>query len=120
MVFNHKHLIVDFKFDPSIYPYATHPIRTVVEFLEEAVRAVRMKIFLPARARYCDTEGNEGTTGDVVIETSHMSIHLWDKEKIGRFDLYSCQDFNEDDVCNMLADWFGAWVTKKVVLDRNP
>lgn len=112
---NHKHLIVDFEWA------GLSDVPTVIDFLNDLVKRIDMKVFMEPRARFCSSEGNIGTTGDVVIETSHASIHLWDDFGYGRFDLYSCKDFHNLDVLDCICDYFGKInVTNLVLLDRNP
>jgi S-adenosylmethionine/arginine decarboxylase-like enzyme len=115
----HKHLIVTGKTasptkDPSV----------IERFLNDLVELVDMKVFMPARAKYCDDELNSGVTGDIVITTSHSSIHLWDNA-VGnpypgllQFDLYSCKDYNPDDVIKFIQATFDAEITSFQVIER--
>lgn len=79
----------------------------LIHWLNRLVELVDMEVFMGARARYCEDPDNSGITGDVVITTSHSSIHIWDKPgKDGlpylEFDLYSCKEFDPEVVLNHL------------------
>ena len=46
--------------------------------------------------KYCKMEGNRGITGIAVIETSHITIHVWDEPNpaLMQIDVYSCAEFD--------------------------
>lgn len=112
---NHKHIIIDaFVLRPMTKP------EEVVAWLNRLVSKVEMEVFMEARARYDETPGNEGVTGDVVITTSHASIHIWSQQERPRvsFDLYSCKDFSDRDVIDMVKE-MEATELRHIVIDRN-
>lgn len=121
--FNHQHLIVDFAYLKGMGLYddlsPTKKEEFIMQMLDDLVELIGMKIFMPSRARYCDSEGNEGTTGDVVIETSHASVHIWDYQLIGRLDVYSCKTFDVKQVIDFLGDHFALSELRTHQLDRN-
>ena len=92
-----------------------------VKWLTKLVDIIDMQILIDPVARYCDTEGNEGVTGTVVIETSHASIHVWHKEENPyiRMDVYSCKDFNPSDVLKHLDDAMFIVESDHILIDRN-
>lgn len=99
------------------------PNETGVQFLNEwfyrLVEAIDMRVLIRPNSIYCGTDGNEGLTGLVCIETSHSSIHFWSKPKpFFKFDLYSCKDFDQADVINMLRE-FGLYRLVYTLIDRN-
>lgn len=109
----HKHLLVK--------GYLKEPLQK--EFLPELedwfvrlVDKVGMNILIPPKAVWCDTPGNEGLTCTVCIDTSHSSIHSW--PDFFTFDLYSCKDFEVDDVFDMLYE-LGTVKVEYDVIDRN-
>jgi S-adenosylmethionine/arginine decarboxylase-like enzyme len=111
----HKHLIVKaFINEP--------PVSTVVldNWLASVVRKVHMKTLMGPFSTYLYTTGNRGMTGVVVIETSHCSIHIWDEVSpaLVQMDLYSCKDFNPDDVIKLLKQ-FDLVSEEHLVIDRN-
>ena len=59
-----------------------------------------MKIIKGPYAAYVTKEGNCGVTGVVMIETSHIAIHIWDEElpALVQCDVYSCAEFSIGEV----------------------
>lgn len=55
---------------------------------------------------YVKKEGNHGIAAMAMIETSHVSLHVWDKQDppLVQMDVYSCSDFNEDAVIAFLSE----------------
>ena len=66
-------------------------------------------------------EGNRGVTGIVMIETSHIAIHIWDEERpaLVQCDVYSCADFSHVEVVQSLAQMEPTKVDY-LLLDREP
>lgn len=98
----HKHLVVDAVVkNPPTDPEA------MKDWLRRLVKAVDMEIFIDPVAKYCNDPLNSGLTGSVVITTSHSSIHVWDnvEHPYLKFDLYSCKDFNFQDVLPLLKEF---------------
>jgi S-adenosylmethionine/arginine decarboxylase-like enzyme len=116
MAFFHKHLIVNAKVQRPVESEVV-----LVDWFRKLVEVIDMKILIEPSAKYCDTLGNEGVTGTVVIETSHASIHIWSKapEPYVRMDVYSCKYFNEDDVIRHLDETMGIFDGGWMVVDRN-
>ena len=115
MALNHKHILVN--------GTCRKPLTSELEtenWFYRLVYAVGMKIAIDPKAKYVSKEGNEGITGTCCIETSHTSIHFWDKAKpqYFRFDLYSCDDFDPKVVMNLIKE-FDPIETHYVLLDRN-
>ena len=78
-----------------------------------------MKIIKGPYASYVTKEGNRGVTGVVMIETSHIAIHVWDEVKpsLIQCDVYSCAEFSSNEV---LAEFLPMDVVKidHIMLDR--
>ena len=78
-----------------------------------------MKIIKGPFAGYVTKEGNRGITGVVMIETSHIAIHVWDETlpALVQCDVYSCAEFSSNEV---LAEFIDMEVTKidHIMLDR--
>ena len=113
---DHKHLIVNATVtNPLVDPEATK------EFLRFLVASIGMKIKIGPFADYCEAEGNNGITAAVCIETSHLSIHVWDKESPPylKLDVYSCAQFDEQKVVQIIKDTFQATELDYMLLDRN-
>lgn len=83
----HEHLIVQAR--------VRNPIVDVEEakkWISDLVEKVGMVIAAGPIASYVEKEDNYGITCCVCIETSHMSLHIWDRidPPLVQFDLYSC------------------------------
>ena len=91
----HKHLIIRAKVKS---PIATE--KGIKKWLRDLVKKIDMKIIKGPYAAYVTKEGNRGLTGIVMIETSHISIHIWDEEKpaLVQADVYSCAEFSANEV----------------------
>ena len=78
-----------------------------------------MNIIKGPYASYVSKEGNRGVTGVVMIETSHIAIHVWDEidPALIQCDVYSCANFSSNEV---LAELIEMEVTKidHIMLDR--
>ena len=90
-------------------------------WLRKLVDIIDMKILIKPVAKYCDTAGNEGVTGTVVIETSHASIHVWHKEEqpVIKMDVYSCKDFEPDAIVKFVNETMDIISGGYMVLDSN-
>jgi len=99
MAEEHKHLIVRAEVkNPPVDPvWATN-------WLTHLVKKIGMKILMGPYATYCEMPGNAGLTAAVIIETSHIVLHVWDEDEIGelQFDLYSCSSLNPQDIFDEL------------------
>ena len=110
----HKHLIIRAE--------VNHPPMTekyVRLWLRKLVKKIDMKIIKGPYAAYVSKEGNRGVTGVVMIETSHIAMHVWDEERpaLVQCDVYSCADFSSNEV---LAEFLPMDVVKidHILLDR--
>jgi S-adenosylmethionine/arginine decarboxylase-like enzyme len=59
-------------------------------------------------AKYLDVPGNKGLTVAAIIETSHIVMHTWDEPvpALIQFDVYSCGEFDENDICKKISKDF--------------
>ena len=110
----HKHLIIR----AEVY----RPLRSETEtkqWLRKLVKKIDMKIIKGPFAGYVTKEGNRGITGVVMIETSHIAIHVWDETlpALVQCDVYSCAEFSSNEV---LAEFIDMEVVKMdhIMLDR--
>ena len=110
----HKHLIIRAE--------VNHPPMTekyVRLWLRKLVRKIDMNIIKGPYASYVNKEGNRGVTGFVMIETSHIAIHVWDEDTpaLVQCDVYSCAEFSSNEV---LAEFIPMDVVKidHILLDR--
>ena len=52
----------------------------------------------PHVARVDNVIGNIGCTGVVIIETSHIAVHFWEETGLMQLDVYTCGEFNMQDI----------------------
>ena len=91
----HKHLIIRAE--------VKHPItseRELKKWLRNLVKTIDMEIVGGPYVAYVTKEGNRGVTGVVMIETSHIAIHIWDENRpsLVQCDIYSCAEFSVPEV----------------------
>jgi|TARA_B110000879_G_scaffold52492_1_gene74490 S-adenosylmethionine/arginine decarboxylase-like enzyme len=110
----HKHLIIRTE--------VNNPPRDEVwlqNWLTELVDKIGMKVCRGPITAYVDMPGNEGLTGVVVIETSHIAIHVWDavEPALVQLDVYTCSTLDKDIIFAELEQWNPTKVEYKY-LDR--
>lgn len=68
----------------------------VISWLSDMVKAVDMNILDGPYASTSDVVNNEGITGVVIIDTSHIALHLWNNvtPAIIELDIFSCKDYD--------------------------
>ena len=68
--------------------------------MTKLVDKIGMKICSGPHTAYVDIPGNSGVTGVVVIETSHIAIHVWDEAEpaLLQLDVYTCGPFDMDTI----------------------
>lgn len=59
-----------------------------------------------------------GVTGFCVIAESHIAIHTWPEKNYFTFDIFSCRDFNEKNVENIIRRSFKIKTMHQQVLER--
>lgn len=110
----HKHLIIRAEVNRPITSE-----KEIKKWLKKLVNKIDMKIIKGPYAGYVTKEGNRGITGVVMIETSHIAIHIWDEESpaLVQCDVYSCAEFSMNEV---LAEFVDMEVVKidHILLDR--
>ena len=110
----HKHLIIRAEVNRPITSE-----KEIKKWLKKLVNKIDMKIIKGPYAGYVPKEGNRGITGVVMIETSHIAIHIWDEESpaLVQCDVYSCAEFSMNEV---LAEFVDMEVVKidHILLDR--
>jgi len=110
----HKHLIIRAE--------VNHPITSEKElkrWLRKLVKKIDMNIIKGPYTAFVSQEENRGVTGVVMIETSHIAIHIWDEisPALVQCDVYSCADFSSNEV---LTEFMNMEVVKidHMMLDR--
>ena len=112
----HNHLLVN---GYSLIP-PTDEGKTI-EWMKNLVESIDMKIIQGPFASYVTKEGNRGLTAIVMIETSHIAMHVWDEEDPAfvQFDLYTCSTLPVERVLKDLEDTFGLHNYQSMVLERS-
>ena len=110
----HKHLIIRAEVKRPITSE-----KGLKKWLRNLVKKIDMKVIKGPFAAYVSKEGNRGITGVVMIETSHIAIHVWDEVNpaLVQCDVYSCAEFSSNEV---LAEFVDMEPTKieYMLLDR--
>ena len=110
----HKHLIIRAEVNRPITSE-----KEIKKWLRNLVKKIDMNIIKGPYAAYVSKKGNCGMTGIVMIETSHIAIHIWDENRpaLVQCDVYSCADFSSNEV---LAEFMNMEVVKidHMILDR--
>lgn len=98
----HKHLIV--RAEIGLPPTSPEYIE---EWLTNLVASLNMKIMMGPIAEYSTIEGNRGLTAAVIIETSHIVIHVWDEEAPAmlQLDVYSCSEVDPEVVWDAIREF---------------
>jgi S-adenosylmethionine/arginine decarboxylase-like enzyme len=102
MAEEHKHLIIRAEVKkPPIDPiWATN-------WLTHVVQKIGMKILMGPYATYCPVPGNAGLTAAVIIETSHIVLHIFDEKNPAelQLDVYTCSKLNISDIFEELVQF---------------
>jgi hypothetical protein len=91
-----------------------------IEWMRQLVLDIDMKILQGPFSSYVSKEGNRGLTATVMIETSHVALHVWDEEQpaLLQFDLYTCSTLPVKTVIKSLDDFMGLKKYWYMVMER--
>lgn len=117
----HKHLIID-----ATIVNPPKDEQAMKAFLVAIIESIGMTLAKLTNdqsnpiAWYCDEQGNEGMTAGAILTTSHVVLHVWDNVSPAElhFDLYSCSDFDPQEIANILSEKFGITTGFGLVRDR--
>jgi len=95
--------------------------KQTIEWMQKLVDSIGMKTIQGPYASYVTKEGNRGLTAVVMIETSHIAMHVWDETDPAtmQFDLYTCSTLLVEQVIKNLEDHFGLFNYTTLVLERS-
>ena len=112
----HNHLLVN---GYALIP-PTDEDKTI-SWMKDLVESIDMKVIQGPFASYVTKEGNRGLTAIVMIETSHIAMHVWDEEDPAfvQFDLYTCSTLPVEKIIKNLEDHFGLFNHSVLVLERS-
>jgi S-adenosylmethionine/arginine decarboxylase-like enzyme len=111
----HKHLIVRAE---AISPPMNEKFLTT--WLSDFIKFINMKVLMGPYVIYHDVPGNRGITGAAIIETSHIVMHVWDEPSpaLMQFDVYSCGEFDAEQICRLIQKDFNVVKIEYKFLDR--
>jgi len=89
------------------------------EFTKELVKEIKMKAWGEPTIIHFGEGDLGGWTVTQLIETSNIMGHFIDHNGDLYLDVFSCKDFNEDVVVDMLKSWFNPEDINTVVLLRD-
>jgi S-adenosylmethionine/arginine decarboxylase-like enzyme len=115
LIVKHKHLII--RAETGKTP--TDP-KWLHSWLVDLVSDIKMDICQGPITAYVDVPGNKGLTGVVIIETSHIAVHIWDEINPGllQMDVYSCADFDPQQIFDKIEEAFEPVKLEYKFLDR--
>ena len=111
----HKHLIIRAE---AINP--PMEVSHLTDWMHNFIDYINMKVLMGPYVVYHDVLGNRGITGAAIIETSHIVMHVWDEPSpaLMQFDVYSCGEFNPEDICKKIQKDFDIVKIDYKFLDR--
>jgi S-adenosylmethionine/arginine decarboxylase-like enzyme len=95
--------------------------KQTIAWMQQLVDSIGMKTIQGPFASYVTKEGNRGLTAAVMIETSHIAMHVWDETDPAfmQFDLYTCSTLPVEGIIKNLEDHFGLFNASVLVLERS-
>ena len=117
MTQQHKHLIV--RADIGWCPQE-EDLNKISDWIRNLIRKIDMQLLAGPYTTYVNEKDNKGMTSVAIIETSHIALHIWDEVKPGlmQLDVYSCADFNPQDIFDMVNALFKTVKIEYKFLDR--
>ena len=114
----HKHLLI--RAEVNNCPMQDD-LGYVLSWMNNLINKINMKLLQGPNISYINQKGNRGITCMALIETSHIVLHIWDEQDPGLFqlDVYSCKDFNLQDVISSLNASFNITKLQYKFLDRS-
>ncbi len=93
---------------------------SAVEWMQSLVDSIDMKTIQGPYASYVEKEGNRGITCIVMIETSHIALHVWDEPSPAevQLDLYTCGELPVNKILTKIKNDLGIFNYKYMVLER--
>ena len=117
MTQQHKHLIV--RANIGKCP-KEEDLNKISDWIRLLIRKIDMKLLAGPYTTYVNEKGNKGMTSVAIIETSHIALHIWDETNPGlmQLDVYSCANFNPQDVFEKVNEMFQTVKMEYKFLDR--
>ena len=117
MTQQHKHLIV--RADIGRCP-KEEDLNKISDWVRLLIKKIDMKLLAGPYTTYVSEKGNKGMTSVAIIETSHIALHIWDETSPGlmQLDVYSCANFNPQDIFDKVNEMFEIIKMEYKFLDR--
>ncbi len=117
MTQQHKHLIV--RANIGKCP-KEEDLNKISDWIRALIRKIDMKLLAGPYTTYVNEKGNKGMTSVAIIETSHIALHIWDETNPGlmQLDVYSCANFNPQDIFEKVNEMFQTVKMEYKFLDR--
>ena len=117
MTQQHKHLIVRANIDRCP---KEEDLNKISDWIRSLIRKIDMKLLAGPYTTYVNERGNKGMTSVAIIETSHVALHIWDEVEPGlmQLDVYSCANFNPQDIFEKVNEMFQTVKMEYKFLDR--
>ena len=117
MTQQHKHLIV--RANIGKCP-KEEDLNKISDWIRTLIRKIDMKLLAGPYTTYVNEKGNKGMTSVAIIETSHIALHIWDETSPGlmQLDVYSCANFNPQEVFEKVNEIFQTVKMEYKFLDR--
>ena len=111
----HKHLIIRAE---AINP--PMEVSHLTDWMHNFIDYINMKVLMGPYVVYHNVPGNRGITGAAIIETSHIVMHVWDEPNpaLMQFDVYSCGEFDAEEICKKIKNDFDVTKIDYKFLDR--
>ena len=111
----HKHLIIRAE---AVKPPMDEEVLS--NWLRDFIDSINMKVLMGPYVIYHNVPGNRGITGAAIIETSHIVMHVWDEPSpaLMQFDVYSCGEFDPEQICRLIQRDFEITKIDYKFLDR--
>lgn len=112
----HNHLLLNgWTLNPPVDEEKT------IQWMADLVAQIDMKVIKGPFAHYVTAVGNRGLTATVMIETSHIAMHVWDEDLPAKvqFDLYTCGELPVKKVLDNLEENLGVFNYTHLVLERS-
>ena len=112
----HKHFILRAEVK---HPPGERDKQRIWNWMFFLIKDIGMKIMFGPEIRYVRQEGNEGLTAVAIIETSHVALHVWDKQDppLLQLDVYTCGSFKPEVVLKAIREFIPVKIQWKY-LDR--
>lgn len=98
--------------------YAIRDYETIYYFTKNLVSKIDMVAYGEPQIVNFGSGNKAGYTLVQLIETSNICAHFVNEENSMYLDVFSCKEFNHNDVIDMVREYFGAQIIRPMSLVR--